>query len=80
MASRALVWTSLASWARAWWGPVPGRVVQLLWLAAAWIGIQLLVGAIGLGGAEIAVGAHIGGFIAGLALTRPLLRWGRRRA
>ena len=61
-------------------GPVPGRVVQLLWLAAAWIGIQLLVGAIGLGGAEIAVGAHIGGFIAGLALTRPLLRWGRRGA
>ena len=66
-------------------GPVPGRVVHVLWLAAAWIGIQLLIGVAGMGvpgagGAPIAVGAHIGGFIAGLALARPLLLWRYRHA
>jgi membrane associated rhomboid family serine protease len=62
-------------------GPVPGRVVQLVWLAVAWVAIQLLVGIAGLGGAmPIAVGAHVGGFLAGLLLTRPLLLWRYRRA
>ena len=61
-------------------GPVPGNVVQVAWLAAAWIGIQLLVGAVGFGGGSIAVGAHIGGFIAGLVLARPLLLWRHRGA
>lgn len=66
-------------------GPVPGRIVHVVWLAAAWIGIQLLVGVAGMGvpgagGAPIAIGAHIGGFLAGLALARPLLRWRYRHA
>jgi len=51
-----------------------------LWLGAAWIGIQLLIGLAGMGGVTVAVGAHIGGFLAGLLLTRPLLMWHYRRA
>ncbi|MDB5672550.1 MAG: rhomboid family intrarane serine protease, partial [Alphaproteobacteria bacterium] len=48
--------------------------LHVLWLAAAWIGLQLLVGfAFTPGGEGIAVAAHIGGFIAGLALAKPLL-------
>lgn len=54
-------------------GPVPAGIVHVAWLAAAWIGINLLMGVAGLGGVTIAVGAHIGGFLAGLALTRPML-------
>lgn len=62
-------------------GPVPARVVNALWLASAWTGIQLLVGTVGLGDAgPIAVGAHLGGFAAGLVLARPLLLWRYRGA
>ena len=66
-------------------GPVPGRVVHVLWLAVAWIGIQLLIGYAGMGmpgagGAQVAIGAHIGGFDAGLAQARPLLLWRYRHA
>ncbi len=62
-------------------GPVPAGVVHVAWLAAAWIGIQLLTGLAGFGGgAPIAIGAHIGGFIAGLILARPLLLWRYRAA
>ena len=66
-------------------GPVPGGVVHVVWLAAAWIGIQTLIGLAGMsvpgaGGAGVAVGAHVGGFIAGLALARPLLLWRYRHA
>jgi len=62
-------------------GPVPARLVRVVWLAAAWIGIQLLTGIAGLnGGIAIAIGAHIGGFLAGLVLARPLLLWRYRRA
>lgn len=56
-------------------GPIPSHIVRALWLGAAWVGIQMLIGlGFGLTGALIAVGAHIGGFIAGLILARPLLR------
>lgn len=56
-------------------------VVNVLWLAAAWIGLQVLVGlALSDGTTGIAIGAHIGGFLAGLALARPLLLWRYRRA
>jgi membrane associated rhomboid family serine protease len=65
-------------------GPVPANVVRILWLAAAWTALQLLIAFAGgfdafFGG--VAVGAHIGGFIAGLLLARPLLaqRFGARR-
>ena len=57
-------------------GPIPGHWVRALWLAAAWIGLQLLIGFAGGGGfGAIAIWAHVGGFLAGLLLARPLLRW-----
>lgn len=63
-------------------GPIPGGVVRVAWLAVAWIGVQLLIGVAGLGGGmpQIAIAAHIAGFLAGLALTRPLLLWRYRGA
>ena len=62
-------------------GPIPSRVVRVAWLAAAWVGIQLLVGfASDLGQPVVAVGAHLGGFLAGLLLARPLLLWRYRHA
>ncbi|ATE65302.1 rhomboid family intramembrane serine protease [Rhizorhabdus dicambivorans] len=58
--------------------PVLGAAVNTLWLAAAWIGVQFLMGlAFADMGMAIATAAHVGGFLAGLLLTRPLLRWGR---
>ena len=57
-------------------GPIPGHWVRALWLAAAWISLQLLIGFAGGGGfGAIAIWAHVGGFLAGLLLARPLLRW-----
>ena len=53
-------------------------LANALWLAAAWVALQLLVGLSYDGsGARTAIFAHIGGFLAGLALARPLLllRW-----
>ena len=62
-------------------GPLPAGLLHVLWLAAAWIGIQALIGIAGMGsGPTVAIGAHIGGFLAGLALARPLLLWRYRRA
>lgn len=62
-------------------GPIPSRVVRVAWLAAGWIVIQLMIGfASGAGGGAIAIGAHIGGFAAGLLLARPLLLWRYRGA
>lgn len=63
-------------------GPVPAHIVRMLWLGAGWIFLQFLVGlatggdgsALGTGGSAIAIGAHIGGFLAGMLLTRPLLK------
>lgn len=57
-------------------GPVPGHWVRALWLAAAWIGLQLLIGLAGSGElGSIAIWAHVGGFVAGLLIARPMLRW-----
>lgn len=57
-------------------GPIPGYVVRIVWLTLAWIGIQLMVGLATSGNLQgIAIFAHIGGFVAGLVLTRPLLEW-----
>ena len=61
-------------------GPVSAGIAHVGWLAAAWIGIQFLFSIAGFGGGQIAIGAHIGGFLAGLALTRPLLLWRYRHA
>ena len=57
-----------------------GAALQILWLAAAWIGLQLLVGLASVGGNQIATAAHVGGFVAGLLLAKPLLRWHWRGA
>ncbi len=58
-------------------GPIPGHIVRLVWLAVAWTVIQALFGIAfsGAGQGTIAVAAHIGGFLAGVLLARPLLRW-----
>lgn len=68
------------------WGPFSGQFLQILWLAAAWIGIQLLLDYASADvpgvpdGALIAAPAHVGGFLAGLALARPLLLFRYRDA
>jgi len=52
--------------------------LNIFWLAAAWIGLQLLFGfTFQTAGARLAVAAHIGGFLLGLMLAKPLLllRW-----
>ncbi|MFT3968475.1 MAG: rhomboid family intramembrane serine protease [Sphingobium sp.] len=56
-------------------GPIPASVIRVLWLAAGWIVLQTLLGYAMFGSTRIAVGAHVGGFLAGLLLTRPMLRW-----
>ncbi|MFM7027350.1 MAG: rhomboid family intramembrane serine protease [Chakrabartia sp.] len=56
-------------------GPIPAEWVRALWLAAAWAGVQWMIGAAGAAsGYSIAIAAHIGGFLVGLLLARPLLR------
>lgn len=68
------------------WGPVPGSVLHIVWLAIAWIGLQTLLGVASIGvpgvpdGGSIATPAHVGGFLAGLLLARPLLLWRHRGA
>lgn len=56
-------------------GPIPGLVVHIAWLAAAWTGINLLSQFAFAGTAlGIAIWAHIGGFAVGLLLAVPLLQ------
>lgn len=56
------------------------KAANVAWLAASWIGLQLLLGVALRGEAmSIAIFAHIGGFLAGLALAQPLLLWRHRR-
>lgn len=55
--------------------------LNALWLMAAWVGLQLIVGiTFASGGIQVAVAAHIGGFLAGLLLARPLLLFRYRKA
>ncbi len=58
--------------------PRVARLLGVLWLAAGWIGLQVLFGwfASASTGVSIATAAHVGGFVAGLALT-PLLLAGQ---
>ena len=59
-------------------GPLSARMVHVLWLAAAWTILNLLIGVLSAqAGMPIAAAAHIGGFAVGLILARPLLalRW-----
>ena len=57
------------------------RWLNVAWLLAAWIVLQLMVAfLLGQQGMLLATPAHIGGFVAGLALIRPLLLWRYRKA
>ena len=57
------------------------RWINALWLMAAWIVLQLMIGWLAGGqGYLLATPAHIGGFAAGLLLQRPLLLWRYRSA
>ena len=57
------------------------RWLHIAWLAAAWAVLQVIVGwSAGQQGMLLATPAHIGGFVAGLLLQRPLLLWRYRRA
>jgi membrane associated rhomboid family serine protease len=61
--------------------PQINRAINVLWLLAAWIVLQLMIGMLaGMQGILLATPAHVGGFLAGLALQRPLLLWRYRSA
>lgn len=65
-------------------GPFSANFLRLIWLAAGWIILQLMIGLASTRGGfgdlgQIAIAAHIGGFLVGLVLTRPLLRWRFRK-
>lgn len=61
-------------------GPFSPFVVRVVWLAAGWVFLQSLIGLAAVAGGQVAIAAHIGGFISGLALARPLLMWRYRSA
>lgn len=61
--------------------PRLNRWLNALWLLAAWVLLQLAIGWLaGAQGYLLATPAHIGGFVAGLLLQRPLLLWRYRSA
>jgi membrane associated rhomboid family serine protease len=79
------VWAVVGAWAMLFGknrvrvaNPLLARSLHILWLAAAWVLLQILVGfALYPAGARTGIAFHIGGFLAGLALAKPLLllRW-----
>lgn len=57
------------------------RWLHVAWLLVAWVVLQWMAGYLAGGeGVMLATPAHIGGFIAGLLLQRPLLLWRYRKA
>ncbi len=55
--------------------------LNALWLAAGWVVLQLIVGfTFETSGTRIAIAAHVGGFLAGMALAKPLLLLRYRKA
>jgi len=61
--------------------PTVALWLNALWLIAGWIGLQLVIGVVSSRtDFSIAIGAHIGGFLIGLLLARPLLMFRYRRA
>lgn len=57
------------------------RWFHVAWLLVAWVVLQGMAGYLaGGGGVMLATPAHIGGFIAGLLMQRPLLLWRYRKA
>ncbi|MEO5612539.1 MAG: rhomboid family intramembrane serine protease [Sphingomicrobium sp.] len=61
--------------------PRLNRLLNAAWLLAAWVVLQLMIGWLAGGqGLLLATPAHVGGFLAGLLLQRPLLLWRYRNA
>ena len=61
--------------------PAANRWINAVWLLAAWIVLQMMMGWLGNSqGYLLATPAHVGGFAAGLLLQRPLLMWRYRSA
>ena len=57
------------------------RMLNILWILAAWIVLQWMTAYLmGMHGVLVATGAHVGGFLAGVLLQKPLLLWRYRRA
>lgn len=57
------------------------RWLNVIWLMVAWVILQwMMTWLMGLQGVLLAAGAHVGGFIAGVALQKPLLLWRYRKA
>ena len=57
------------------------RSIHVAWLLVTWVVLQWMAGMLAGGeGVMLATPAHIGGFIAGLLLQRPLLLWKYRKA
>lgn len=57
------------------------RMLNTLWILAAWVVLQWMTGMLmGMSGIAVATGAHVGGFIAGVLLQKPLLLWRYRKA
>jgi membrane associated rhomboid family serine protease len=57
------------------------RWINIAWLMVAWVVLQMMMGWLAGGqGYLLATPAHIGGFVAGLLLQRPLLLWRYRSA
>jgi membrane associated rhomboid family serine protease len=57
--------------------------LNVLWLLVAWVVLQIALAVVvsaSTSGILLAVGAHVGGFVAGVALARPLLLWRYRKA
>jgi membrane associated rhomboid family serine protease len=61
--------------------PTLNRWINVIWLLAAWIVLQMMMGWLAGGqGYLLATPAHVGGFALGLLLQRPLLLWRYRHA
>jgi len=61
--------------------PWLNRLLNAAWLLAAWVVMQIMIGWLAGGqGLLLATSAHVGGFLAGLMLQRPLLLWRYRTA
>lgn len=61
--------------------PRLNRMINAAWLLVTWVVLQLMIGLLAGGqGVLLATPAHVGGFLAGLLLQRPLLLWRYRTA
>ena len=57
------------------------RALNTLWILAAWVVLQWMTSFLaGMEGVMLATGAHVGGFLAGVILHKPLLLWRYRKA